>query len=564
MQQNTATAALRGKSAAAQSKALPHDSELKKWTSMFVLSLALAIIVIDTTLLNVSFRTILQDLHTDIQHLQWVISAYSLMLAAFTITGGRLGDLFGRKKMFMLGAIIFAIGSFVASISTNFWMMLSGEAIIEGIGAALMLPATSSLLVSIFTGRERAIAFGIWGGIAAAASAVGPILGGFLTTNYSWRWGFRINVVVAVILLIGSVLVKESFDRDEAPRLDIVGVLLSAIGLVSIVFGIIESSTYGWWTALSPFVVANMTIIGGPLSVVPYSIALGIVFLILFLLWEYRMEKRGKTPLMSLRLFKNSQFSSGVTTMAVLSLSQAGIIFLVPIFLQAVLGLSAFDTGLALLPLSIALLIGAPLSSYLVRFVTAKRLIQTGLVLNAVAIFLLRNAISSTASQWDLAAGLACYGIGMGFIMAQISNLTLSAVSVQQAGEASGVNNTLRQVGTTLGSAVIGSIIVGYVATNVVAGIQKSPAIPDQIRAPIVRNIAAQSTNIEFESPTGESALPAGVQHEIKSITDDVIVAANKYALIYNIFFVLVGFLVSFSLPNVKNLERGQRAAAGH
>jgi len=232
---------------------IPPISPARKWTTLIVLSLALAIIIIDTTLLNVSLSSIIRDLHTDIQSIQWVISAYSLTLAALTITGGRLGDLFGRKRMFVLGAIIFAIGSFIASISQNVPQMIIGESIIEGIGAALMMPATSSLLIATFQGRERAIAFGIWGGIAAAAAALGPILGGYLATYYSWRWGFRINVVVALILFIGSFIIKDSRDLEEKPTIDWTGVLLSALGLVLFVFGIIESSQYGFWHATAPF-----------------------------------------------------------------------------------------------------------------------------------------------------------------------------------------------------------------------------------------------------------------------------------------------------------------------
>ncbi len=185
-------------------KDINKPSFLRKWGPVFVLSLGLAIIIIDTTLLNVSLGNIIRDLKTDIQSLQWVITAYSLTLAALTITGGRLGDLFGRKKMFVLGAIIFAIGSFIASISTSVGMMIAGESIIEGIGAALMMPATASLLVSTYKGRDRAIAMGMWGGVAGAASAVGPILGGFLTSNYNWRWGFRINIFVAIVLVAAN------------------------------------------------------------------------------------------------------------------------------------------------------------------------------------------------------------------------------------------------------------------------------------------------------------------------------------------------------------------------
>src|SRR6266498_3561175 len=183
---------------------MEQQSASRKWASLVVLSLALAIIIIDTTLLNVSLSSIIRDLKTDIQSIQRVITAYSLTLAALTITGGRLGDLWGRRRMFVVGAIIFALGSLIASISQNVGTMIIGESIIEGIGAALMMPATSSLLVADFQGRDRAIAFGVWGGIAAAASAIGPIVGGFFATNYTWRWGFRIIILVAAILVLGS------------------------------------------------------------------------------------------------------------------------------------------------------------------------------------------------------------------------------------------------------------------------------------------------------------------------------------------------------------------------
>ncbi len=221
-------------------------NKLLKWLPLLVMSLALTIIILDTTILNVTLRTIISDLHTDIQSIQWVITAYALMLAAFTITGGRLGDLFGRKKMFVLGAIIFAIGSFMTSIAHSVGFMILGEAIIEGIGAALMLPATSSLLRSTYKGRDLSLAFGIWGGIVAGSAALGPVLGGWFTTHYTWRWAFRINVFVAAILVLASVLIKEYRETEEKPSLDFVGVILSALGMFSLVFGFIQSTTYAY------------------------------------------------------------------------------------------------------------------------------------------------------------------------------------------------------------------------------------------------------------------------------------------------------------------------------
>src|SRR5216110_3233403 len=258
---------------------------MRKWAPLFVLSLALAIIIIDTTLLNVSLSALVRDLHTTLQSLQWVISAYSLTLAALTVTGGRMGDLFGRKKMFNIGAITFAAGSFLASISHSLPILLLGESIIEGIGAAMMMPATASLLVAKYRGHDRSIAFGIWGAVAAAASAVGPILGGFLTTHYSWRWGFRINVVVVIVLLAGSRLVDDVQEVREK-RIDWIGVVLSAAALFLVVFGIIESESYGWLHARKPFPLWQP----GAISIAPVALVIGAVILVFFAMWERRLE----------------------------------------------------------------------------------------------------------------------------------------------------------------------------------------------------------------------------------------------------------------------------------
>ena len=415
---------------------------MKKWAPLLVLSLALAIIIIDTTLLNVSLTALVRELHTTLQALQWVISAYSLTLAALTVTGGRIGDLFGRRKMFCLGAIIFAAGSFLASISRNLPTLLVGESIIEGFGAALMMPATASLLVAKYRGHDRSIAFGIWGAVAAAASAVGPILGGFLTTHYSWRWGFRINVVVAAILVTGAMIIEENQPRT-AKKIDYVGVLLSAIGLLFIVFGIIDSPTKGW----SSFIV-------------PSSIAAGVVVLIVFAFWEARVERGGGTPIVSMELFSNTSFVAGASVTATLMLAQNGVIFSLPVFLQSVLMLDAFHTGLSLLPMSVALLIVSPASGFLTKRVPHKRLVQVGLIVSFIALFVLRASISATMNPSMLIPGLALYGVGLGMVLSQINNLTLSSVSVRDAGEASGVTNTFRQVGSSLGAAIIGAILL--------------------------------------------------------------------------------------------------------
>lgn len=545
----------------------PHQSWFRKWGSLIVLGLALAIIIIDTTLLNVSLSTIIKDFNTDIQSIQWVITAYSLTLAALTITGGRIGDLFGRKRMFVVGAIIFAIGSFITSISQNVPQMIAGESLIEGVGAALMMPATASLLVANFKGRDRAIAFGIWGGIAGAASAIGPILGGYLTSNFSWRWGFRINVFVVILLVLGSFLIHESRDVEEKPTIDYLGVILSAVGLLSIVFGVIEASTYGWWKAKQDFSLFGHTLSLGGYSFVLFAIAFGIIILGLFLFWERFVESKGRTPLVSVKLFLNRTFSVGVFTTMIVSLGQVGLIFALPVFLQSVLGLDALHTGIALLPLSLSLLIVGPLSAFISHKIPPKYIIMAGLLLNAVAMFVLRASFGVDISIWKMAPGLIVYGTGMGMVMAQISNLTLSSVSVQQAGEASGVNNTLRQVGSSLGTSIIGAVLLTVLTSNLTLGIKLSPVISDQLRGQLINAVSTQTSNVEFGGGAKlDGRIPKPIVSEISAISKQATVNAAKNVMIYPAIATLIAFVVSFFLPRRNNTEHEARTspAAGH
>jgi len=540
-------------------------SLLKKWGTLIVLSLALAIIIIDTTLLNVSLSAIIRDLHTDIQHIQWVITAYALMLAALTITGGRLGDFFGRKRMFVVGAIIFAAGSFLASVSPSVGILILGESIIEGIGAVLMLPATASLLVANYKGRDRAVAFGIWGGIAAAASAIGPLIGGYLTTNFSWRWGFRINVVIAAILVFGAMFIHESRDTEEKPSLDWLGVIFSSLALFFVSFGIIEASSYGWWFAKATFVIGSTPIIlPWNLSISVLAILLGLAFIPLFLLLEAQMERIGKTPLVSLALFKNTRFSAGVLTTAVMSLGWAGIIFSLPVFFQSVQGLDAFHTGLALLPMSLSSLVASPLSAFLAKKIYPKTLVIAGLAMNILAYIVLFFSLSPASTPLHLAPGLLLYGFGMGLIMAQINNITLSAVSPQEAGEASGVNNAARQLGATLGSAVIGSILLTSILSGLTTGIAQSSIIPEQYKTQLIRTLPSQISNIEFG---GKAALaqeiPASVQTEILRIGHEATAKGNKNAFLFAPIFSFLALLIAmFRLPKERNVEYEASARA--
>lgn len=540
-----------------QSKNDNQATGFMKWVPLLVMSLALTIIILDMTILNVTLRTIVNDLHTTIQKIQWVITAYSLMLAAFTITGGRLGDLFGRKRMFVVGAIIFAIGSFMASISHSVGFMIAGEAIVEGIGAALMMPATASLLRSTYKGRDMQIAFGIWGGIIAAAAALGPVVGGWLTTHYSWRWAFRINVLVAAILVIASVFIKEYRDKEEKTDIDFGGVIFSALGMLSIVFGFIQSSTYGWWHAKAPLVIFNYNINLGGISATPLFVFLGVIILGFFLWWETRREKIGKTPLVSMKLFKNTTFMSGMGVISILALGQAGLSFSVPVYLQSVLNLDPLHTGLAMIPMTAVILISAPMSAFLSKYIAPKRIIQFGILLDVAGFLVLRQSLHVGADQWAMAPGFALFGLGIGFMMAQANSLTLSAVPVEQSGEASGVTNTMRSLGQTLGSAVIGAIMLSSLATNMLHGVEASAVIPDDVKPAISNAVSTQTSNIQFGNGVdfGDKKIPPSITQEIISISHQSTIDANRTALVYGVIFIIGALLVSLKLPSSKEIK---------
>lgn len=545
-------------------------STVRKWTPLFVMGLAIVIVVLDTTLLNVSLKNLVEDLDTNLQSLQWVITTYALTLAALTITGGRFGDIFGRKRMFIIGASIFALGSFIASISQNVGTLIIGESVIEGIGAALMMPATSSLLVSAYRGKDRALALGVWGGMAALGSAIGPVVGGYLTTYYSWRWGFRINVFVVILLIAGSFVIKEARDKESKPTIDWLGVIISSVAMICIIFGLIESSTYGWWTAKKLFMFNGHNIQIGNFSIVPLALLTGLALLGIFYLWERRLAAKKITPLVSMKIFANKQFTSGAVLTAIMSIGQVGMIFGLPIFFQGVKGFDALHTGLALLPMSLGLMTMAPTGGILAKRYKPRNIVQFGLFISVVGILLIRQVLSVDMSTASLIIPLMVYGMGMGLVMSQVSNITLSAVSVNEAGEASGVNSTVRQLGSSLGTAIIGSILVATISTGISSGVINSQNLSKNTKQYLSHASQEQSSDLEFGIELPGDKLPKSDLMEIRRISSESIVGANKKALLFTALFSLTAFALATQLPNVslKDLEVNEslsvNTARGH
>jgi EmrB/QacA subfamily drug resistance transporter len=528
---------------------MAEETGIRKWAPLMVMALALFIVVLDTTIINVSIKAIIESLHSNLKSIQWVITGYSLVIAAFTITGGRLGDIFGRKRMFLVGAVVFAIGSLMASRAHSSAFLMFSVSLIEAGGASMMLPATASLLVSTYRGKDRAIAFGVYGAIAGAAATIGPLVGGWLTTNYSWRWNYLINPIVVVILLAGSVLVREAHERTPH-RPDILSIAMSALGLGGVVYGIIESSTYGWIKTKQDYEIfgRNFHLFG--ISITSYSIVFGIIFLALFLFRQASLEKRGKIPLVTLGLLKNREFSAGTTVLAVAVLGQFGLVFTLPIFLQGLLGKDAFHTGLAVLPLSIAILVGSPVAGILAGkwSVPQKYLIQVGLVLALIGGILLRTEVSATSTVASFVPGMLAFGLGFGLLISQLANLTLSAVSVQMAGEASGVNNTFRQIGTSMGQALIGALLISALSTQLMHDVSASKVLPAATKPQVASQVSTAVQSLGTADVVS-NGLPAPVMKEIVRIKNDSIVAGVKRGMEGVIVAEAVALLLSITLP---------------
>jgi hypothetical protein len=370
-----------------------------------------------------------------------------------------------------------------------------------------------------------------------------------LTTNYSWRWNYLINPFVVVVLLIGSRILQESHERNRN-RPDISSIALSALGLASLVYGIIESSTYGWFNAKMPYEIFGNHFSLGGLSITVYALALAVILLAAFLYRQAALERKGKAPLVSLAIFKNKQFMAGTTVIMIVAMTQFGFIFILPIFLQGMLGKDAFHTGLSLLPFSLSVLVAGPLSGVLVgKFnVAPKVMIQIGLVLSVLGAILLRSEFTDAATATTIMPGQILFAFGFGLAFSQLANLTLSAVSVQQAGEASGLNNTFRQIGASLGQALIGALLISALITQLNTDVASSKVLPPAAKAAVAKDVAVSAQSLGTASAANASTSPQVLQ-EITKIRNDAIIKGVRTGLIATIGVAVIALLLSTQLP---------------
>ena len=437
----------------------------KQLLILLVLSLSLAIIVIDATIVIVALPQIQRDFSISLKDLEWITSLYALIFGSFLLSWGKLSDEYGRKLIFMSGISLFIVGSIIDGFSSNLSQMLVGR-VIQGFGAAMASPSTLSILTTTFTGKSRNVAFGIWGATAGAAAVLGPVLGGYFTTYISWRWAFFINIPIGIAALVGAaVVIRETRFKDPKYTTDYPGLVLITVGLASVLFGLIEAQTYGWLVPNQEFSVGSFSwSTSNPISLPLVSIITGIILLGAFSVFEIRRARKGLVPLFDFSLLRYKGFRYGLFTVAIVAMGEFGAVFIISIFLQTVKGLSAIDAGLTFLPMAISVFIFAPIAGLLATRFGPKWIITTGMVLEAIALFSMSQIISVSNPVYYLYPILVVYGAGVGLAISQVTSTVLMSIPWQKAGVGSGANNTVRQIGSAFGIAVIGAILVAQIS----------------------------------------------------------------------------------------------------
>lgn len=533
---------------------------MRKWSALIILSMAMFIIVIDTTIMNVSISALVEDLGTTVGGVQAAISIYALVMASFMLIGGKLGGIFGVKRTFIAGVACFGIGTGIASFSQSLGMLIIGWSVIEGLGSALMMPNIQTLLRKTYDSEDRAYAYGIISAVAAVGMAVGPIAGGLLTTYASWRWAFRLEVLIVVIVLVLHGQTKRDTLPEQRPGFDFIGAAISIFGWASIVLGTLLIGEYGLFEAKKPLVIGSWEIAPLGLSVAPFIIGLGLLLVLGLFRWERRLEDKGGDGLFKPSLFSIPGLSSGFAVRFVSLFVTAAFMFTFPLLLQLTFEYSAIETGLTLMPFSIALLITAIVGARLSSRFKAKRIIQVGFLAVIAGLVLMESTINPGLQPSDLASG-AVFGAGLGLIASQILNLIFSSVDAEDTPETTGLNGTFEQLGNAMGVALVGVIMLASLTTGIQKGVEESTFIPenqqDAVVQPVESGIELVSDS-QLNSGLEASGVDEATRTEILGIYSISRTDAFKGGIAFLLFVSVAGLIITTGLSNRKLVEDAQ------
>lgn len=481
---------------------------------LLTLASAQFVMTLDSSVMNVSMATVADDVGTTITGIQTAITLYTLVMATLMITGGKIGSIIGRKKAFLIGCAIYAAGSFTTGVAPSLPVLLFGWSFLEGVGAALILPAVVALVASNFERAARPKAYGLVAAAGAIAVAAGPLIGGAATTYVSWRLVFFGEVAIIAVIL-GMSRRLADVPVEHRPSLDLVGTLLSVVGLGAAVFGVLRSSEWGW-VRPKP---------GGTelLSLSPtfWLIAAGSFVVWLFFVWQAHLVTAGREPLVRPKMLENPQLKGGLVMFFFQFLLQAGVFFVVPLYLSVVLALTAMETGVRVMPLSVALLAGAVGVPRLAPAASPRRIARIGLLLMLGGIIVLMSGIDIDSAAAVVSLPMLLIGLGMGFLSSQLGAVTVSSVPTSESGEVGGLQNTATNLGASLGTALAGSVLVAVLTGSLISGIQSNPDVPAEVRDQAGVELAS---GVPFLSDVAleEGLAAAGVAEDVTaSIVDE-------------------------------------------
>jgi EmrB/QacA subfamily drug resistance transporter len=525
---------------------------VRRWLPLIILSAAQFVMVLDSSVMNVSISQIVVDLDTTVTGVQGAITAYTLVMAAFMLVGAKLGDIWGRDRAFAIGLAVYGLGSLTTALSPNLTVLLFGWSLVEGLGAVLVIPAIAALIAANYEGKERAFAYGIIGGVAGAAIAVGPVIGGFVTTYYSWRLVFVAEVVIVLGILVVRKQMQQAPRPDHPPKLDLVGAAFSAAGLGLIVFGILKSSSWGWVQPIDAPTIDGKEITPFGFSVVPFLIAGGVVSLWLFAVWEEHREKLGRDTLLERALLGIETLRAGLSSLMAQQLVLMGTFFVLPVYLQVVLGLDAFETGKRLLPMSVTMLAAALAGQKLGARLAPRMVVRIGLGAMALAAFVLVGTIDVELNETGFALSLALFGVGAGLMMSQLGNVIMSSAPPGKTNETGGLQGTAQNLGASLGTALIGSILLAGLLTGFSTRVAENPALSEPVRAEITA-ATEQGIEIVTTEQAYAAAISAGLTPaEAEAVTADYADAqleALKKAMLAVALLALLSILFTRRLP---------------
>jgi EmrB/QacA subfamily drug resistance transporter len=534
------------------------ETSTSKGGSAALVALATAqfLMVLDQSVMNVSISQLVKDFHTTVTTIQAVITLYCLVMAMLILTGAKIGDIIGRRRAFMIGLIIYACGSALTAASQSVAVLALGWSVLEGVGAALVFPALAALIAGNFEGTRRKAAYAVIGGVAGAGIAVGPIVGGWATTVLTWRIVFVGEVFIAAFILFMTRKVGDAPGPTPTPKLDGVGSVLSASGLGLFVYGVLESSTWGWLKPKN----SPITIFGFSLTL--FVIAAGCILLWGFVTWQRHRETTHRDPLIHLSLAKIPPVRSGVIGLFSQNLILMGTFFVVPLYLQLVLGLSALQTGVKMLPISITMLVTAAAGARLSNRFAVRTIVRTGLIVTIAGVLTLLATIQPALNSVGFAIGMAVLGIGMGLMISQLGNVIQCSVEESGRSEAGGLQFTGQQLGSALGVAFIGAIVLAGLTSTFISTIEHDTRISSEVSAQ-VGTAAGSNTNFVSSNQVKSAATHAGIdQATTAALVDDYEHAqlrSLKAGLLGAALLALISLAFTRELPHDRPAARKKR-----